>query len=381
LEQSKKETALATIIDVANLAGVSRGTASNVFTHPERVRQALRDKVMAAANTLGYAGPNPKVRFLKGGRLNAIGVTPPGAYGVSAAFESPYLREFLRGVAQVCDARGASMTIVSGVGEDNTWGIRNAMVDGFIIHRLEEAAVVEVQRRRLPCVFVDMEGDAQASSVRIDDRAGARAAARHLVDLGHRKFAIFSVLRETEAHVDPIFHGHSEPRRKLSSTFALDKDRLAGYLAALGKVGIKPHDVPIIETRADTVAAAAGGAAMLFDRVPDVTAVLAMTDVQALAVIDEAQRRGLRVPEDLSVVGFDDIPESALSDPPLTTVSHPISDKGRTAATLVFDEGKTQHIVLPVGLIVRASTAVPPASGGRSPARQQRQKSIRPRQQ
>jgi DNA-binding LacI/PurR family transcriptional regulator len=80
---------LATISDVARAAGVSRGTASNVFTHPERVRQALRDKVLAAAQSLGYTGPNPRVRFLKGGKINAIGVTPPGAYGIEAAFANP----------------------------------------------------------------------------------------------------------------------------------------------------------------------------------------------------------------------------------------------------------------------------------------------------
>jgi DNA-binding LacI/PurR family transcriptional regulator len=350
---------LATIVDVARAAGVSRGTASNVFNHPELVREALREKVLAAAETLGYGGPNPRVRFLKGGRLNAIGVTPPGAYGVQAAFRNPYLREFLGGVAEVCDERGASVTVISGVGEDNTWGIRNAVVDGFIIHRFEEAAVVEARRRRLPCVLVDMDGDAQMSSVRIDDRGGARAAAAHLVELGHRRFAIFSVLRETTARLDPIFHEQHEARRRLSSTFALDRDRLKGYLSALAKVGVKPADVPIIETRADVIAAAAVGAALLFDRVPDVTAVLAMTDIQALAVIGEAERRGIRVPQDLSVVGFDNIPESATSEPPLTTVAHPMAEKGRIAAALVLDEVVGRHMVLPVTLVVRQSTAGP----------------------
>jgi DNA-binding LacI/PurR family transcriptional regulator len=359
---------VATIIDVANLAGVSRGTASNVFTHPERVRQVLRDKVLKAADTLGYAGPNPKVRFLKGGKLNALGVTPPGAYGVAAAFANPYLREFLSGVAMECDQRGASLTLVSGVGEDNTWGIRNAMVDGFIIHRFEEAAIAEAQRRRLPCVFVDMDGDAHASSVRIDDRAGARAAARHLVDLGHRRFAILSVLRDAAVGAAPVFHPAGQSIPRLTSTFSLDQDRLAGYISALAKGGVKAKDVPIVETRADVAASAIEGASMLFDRVPGLTAVLAMTDVQALGVMQEAHRRGIRVPEDLSVVGFDNIPESAFSNPPLTTVSHPIIEKGQAAAQLVFDEVAGKHLVLPVQLIVRSSSAAPPAlSQGKQP--------------
>jgi DNA-binding LacI/PurR family transcriptional regulator len=301
------------------------------------------------------------VRFLKGGKINAIGVTPPGAYGVEAAFANPYLRQLLRGVAQVCDQRGASLTLVTGVGEDNTWGIRNAVVDGFIIHRFEEAAIIEARRRDLPCVFVDMDGDRQASSVRIDDRNGARLAASHLIALGHTKVAIFSVLREIPSEGNFVFHSAPRRRTQLSSRFALDRDRLAGYLDAFEKVGLKANDIPIVETWADVPEAATDGAAALLDAVPEITAVLAMTDVQALGVMAEAQRRELRVPEDLSIIGFDDIPESALSHPPLTTISHPITEKGSVAAELLFDETARRHVVLPVSLVERASVAAPPS--------------------
>ena len=351
---------MATITDVAVAAGVSRGTASNVFTHPERVRPALRDKVLAAAEALGYAGPNPRVRFLKGGKINAIGVTPPGAYGVQAAFINPYLRDLLGGIAQVCDERSASLTIVTGVGDDNTWGIRNAVVDGFIIHRFEEAAIIEARRRQLPFVLVDMDGDATMSSVRIDDRGGARAAAAHLVALGHRKIGIVSVLRETPVTRDFIVHPTPRRTTKLSSRFALDRDRLAGYLDALASVNLKAGDIPVVETWADFPASAREGVAALLDAAPDLTAVLAMTDVQALAVIAEARRRGLRVPEDLSVVGFDDIAEGRQSSPPLTTVRHPIEEKGRVAAELLFEGTRGRHVVLPVELVERGSTTVPP---------------------
>jgi DNA-binding LacI/PurR family transcriptional regulator len=350
---------VATINDVALAAGVSRGTASNVFTHPERVRPALRDKVLAAAEALGYAGPNPRVRFLKGGKINAIGVTPPGAYGVEAAFINPYLRDLLTGVARVCDERSSSLTIVTGIGEDNNWGIRNAVVDGFIIHRFEEAAIIEARRRRLPFVLVDMDGDETISSVRIDDRAGARAAAAHLVQLGHRRLGIVSVLREEPGARNFILHAAPRRSTRLSSRFALDRDRLAGYLDALETVGLKAGQIPIVETWADVPAAAAEGIAALLDAEPDLTAVLAMTDVQALAVMAEAQRRGLRVPEDLSVVGFDDIAEGRQSTPPLTTVLHPIEQKGRAAAEMLFDGAQGRHVVLPVSLVVRGSTTEP----------------------
>ncbi len=356
---------MVTIVDVALAAGVSRGTASNVFNHPERVRQNLRDKVLVAAEALGYGGPEPKARFLRSGKVRAIGVTPPGAYGIRAAFDNPYLRTLLSGVSEICDQRGASLTVVTGVGEDKTWGIRNALVDGFVLHRFEDAAVLEARRRRLPCVLIDMDGDETISSVRIDDRGGARAAAAHLVGLGHRRFAVFSVLRDSELRTtEAVFHASGETGPMFVGGFALDEGRLAGYLDALAKARLKAADVPIIETWADYLNSTGAGAAMLFDRLPDVTAVLAMTDIQALGVIAEARRRGIRVPEDLSVVGFDDIAEAATSSPPLTTVAHPMAEKGRTAARLLFEEVVGKHVVLPVKLIVRGSTAPPP---GRRP--------------
>ena len=358
------------LTDVARVAGVSRGTASNVFAHPELVRPALRERVLAAAAALGYSGPNPKGRLLRAGKVDAIGVTPPGAYGIGVAFEAPYFREFLKGVAQVCDARGAGLTLVPGIGADRVRGIKNTLVDGFILHRMEDSALLEARRRNLPFVLVDMDGDATTSSVRIDDRAGARAAAEHLVALGHRRFAVLSVLRgnATSPAADPalpgpepIYHPPREAGRGLLTGFAIDEDRLAGYADGLAAAGLSIDDVPIVECRAETVETALPGAALLLDRVPNVTAVLAMTDVQALAVMAEARRRGLAVPGRISVVGFDDIADAAANDPPLTTVVHPIAEKGREAARIVFAAGPPEHVILPVSLAVRGSSGPAPS--------------------
>jgi DNA-binding LacI/PurR family transcriptional regulator len=356
------------LVDVARVAGVSRGTASNVFAHPELVREALRERVLAAAEKLGYSGPNPHGRLLRLGKVNAIGVTPPGAYGIRLGFTNPYMREFLSGVAAACDERGASLTLISGIGPDRTWGIKNAVVDGFILHQIEDAALMEARRRRLPFVAVDLEGDSETNFVRIDDRAGGRMAAAHLIALGHRRFAILSVLRQDPSQapalsLEPILHGPDEVRHKLVRGFSIDDDRLAGYADALAQAGLSIDDIPIVECGADSVTNAAKGARLLFDRAPGVTAILAMTDVQALGVLEEARRRGISVPGDLSVVGFDDIPEARLSTPALTTVVHPIVEKGLTAARILFDDHQPQHATLPVTLAVRSSTAAPPRSG------------------
>jgi DNA-binding LacI/PurR family transcriptional regulator len=353
------------LVDVAERAGVSRGTASNVFTHPELVSEALKERVLAAAAELGYGGPSPSGRLLRLGKVDAIGITPPGSYGVSVAFSNSYLREFLTGVGEVCDERGASLTVISGVGPDKTRGIKNALVDGFILHQIEDASLIEARRRRLPFVVVDLDGDKETSSVRIDDRAGGRMAAAHLTALGHRHFAIFSVLRhglaegDPAASLEPVLHPPAKGRDRLPGGFAIDHDRLAGYAEALAEAGLSIDDMPVIECGADSVANASKGARLFFDSVQDATAVLAMTDVQAIAVIEEAQRRGIAVPGDLSVVGFDDIPEAQTVTPALTTIVHPIVEKGRTAARLLFEAKRPRHIRLPVSLVVRGSTKAP----------------------
>jgi DNA-binding LacI/PurR family transcriptional regulator len=352
------------LVEVARAAGVSRGTASNVFSHPELVSGALRERVLAAATELGYGGPNPSGRLLRLGKVGAIGVTPPGSYGVSVAFSNSYYRDFLTGVGEVCDQRGISLSIISGVGPDKTRGIQSALVDGFILHQGEDAALVAAHRRRLPVVLVDLDGDEKTSSVRIDDRTGGRLAAEHLMTLGHRRIAIFSVLRQgppgsPATSLGPVLHEPGDVRRRLTGGYQIDRDRLAGYADALAKTGLSVDDVPLIESGADSVMNAIEGARLFFDRAPDVTAVLAMTDVQALAVLEEARRRGIAVPEVLSVVGFDDIQEARFSAPALTTVVHPVLEKGRTAARLLFAEGSRQHVSLPVSFVERASTTAP----------------------
>jgi DNA-binding LacI/PurR family transcriptional regulator len=156
---------------------------------------------------------------------------------------------------------------------------------------------------------------------------------------------------------EPIFHPPGRDRRLIGG-FIHDHERLAGYAEAFAEVGISIDDVPILE------ATAIGplmprGIAELFDRAPEATAILTMSDSQAFAVLDEAARRGISVPHDLSVVGFDDAPEAANTHPPLTTVLQPMEEKGRIAARMLFEAGPPRHVVLPLKLVVRSSTAPP----------------------
>ena len=353
----------ARLTDVARAAGVSKATVSNVFNWPDRVRPEVRLRVEEAARRLGYSGGDPKGRLLSGGRANAIGIVPPGAFGIGIAFSHPYMRDFLTGVAEVCEDYGAAMHLVSGVGSKKARSIRNALVDGFILNSLEEVDLIEPARRqKLPFVVMDADGGPQINSVRIDDRDGARQAAQHLVDLGHRRFAILSVLRQSDS--PPILHLPGGARPRLDRGYPSDWERLAGVAEALAGVGISINDVPIVEVfggSADTSSfgGALAGAALLLDNSPQATAVLALGDTQDLAVLAEAKRRNIAVPRDLSVVGFDDPPQLALADPQLTTIAQPSVEKGRVAARILFEGGPPRQVILPVRLVIRNSTAPP----------------------
>jgi DNA-binding LacI/PurR family transcriptional regulator len=134
------------LVDVAEAAGVSRGTASNVFNNPELVRPKLRQKVQAAARELGYLGPDPKGRLLRAGKFNAIGVMPPSDWGVADSLRNPVFDLFLLGVGEACDEIGANLVIVPG--RTGNGGVKTALVDGFIFGRVEHLAEVELAQLR-----------------------------------------------------------------------------------------------------------------------------------------------------------------------------------------------------------------------------------------
>jgi len=342
-----------TLADVGRIAGVSRGTVSNVFNHPELVRSDVRERVEAAARQLGYDGPDPRGRVLRDGKFNAIGFMPPGAYAIADVMKSPYLRELVLGVSLACDKAGATLSLVNGTDEARTSTIREALVDGFILgHSADIDLIGSAQRRRLPFVILESDAGPDVNSIRIDGKAGAVMAVRHLTDLGHRRFAILSVRRTSGP---PIIHLPGRGRHTITAGFSLDHVRLEGFAEGLAKANLSINDVPIIETVPGELSAGA----VVFDRVPDATAILTMSDWQAITVLDEAVRRGIIIPDHISVVGFDGTAESARTRPALTTVAQDIVAKGRLAAEMILAGGPATQIVMPVELVIRGSTARP----------------------
>jgi DNA-binding LacI/PurR family transcriptional regulator len=338
--------------DVARDAGVSQGTASNVFSRPQVVRPEVRARVEASAKKLGYAGPDPKGRLLRGGKVNAIGVVV--SEKLTDFFSDPYNRAFMSGITEVCDERGAGVSLISAADEGQlAWNIESAVVDGFVLQCVEDGSrLVDLARRRkLPFVAIDLDAGPDMSSLDVDHRGGARLAAEHLIALGHRKFGVLAL----EFVWDGRF-GRVDRARWSAAEDGVSLERLLGYGEALAAIGVSLDDIAIFEAPNEPGPAREMAAALLA-AAPDVTAILAMSDILALAAMDAAKARGLGVPHDLSVVGFDDIPEAAAATPPLTTVHQPIVEKGRRAASLIFEHGPPRKELLAVELKVRGSTA------------------------
>jgi DNA-binding LacI/PurR family transcriptional regulator len=341
-----------TLKDVARAAGVSRATASNVFAHPERVRAELRERVEAIARDMHYFGPDAKGRLLREGRFHALGVVAPSGFGVADAVRNPIFRMFLEGVAEVCDEAGVNLVVTPDPVRGK--GLSTALADAFILSRAEHVRDLEpLRRRRAAFVVIDFDPGPEIGSVRVDAWSGARAVIDHLTALGHRRFVIISFMR---SFGDTKVHPPAPGRSPGIFGGQLDQEKMRGYADGLAAVGIDIDSVPVVETHPW----AEDAARLALDLSPRATAVVSMSAMQALAVLREARRRGLVVPRDLSVAGFNDVPEAAISTPSLTTVDSMTLAKGREAARMVLSSGPPRTEILATRLVVRESTGRAP---------------------
>jgi DNA-binding LacI/PurR family transcriptional regulator len=354
----------ATLKEVAAESGVSLATASNAYNRPDQLSGELRERVFEAAKRIGYSGPDPLGRSLRRRRAGAIGVLY--ADRLSYAFTDPAAVMFLEGVSFAAEEANLGLFLVPG-GYGVSGGpeaVLSAAVDGFVVYCVsaEDPVIGAVMERRLPVVLVDDPSREGATSIGIDDEGGARAAAEHLVGLGHRRFAVVSFKLTLEPD-----RGLAGPERQASADNEDTRSRLRGYKTAIEGAGVPWEDVPVYECPENTPeeAKTAAGALLGGGRRP--TAILTLSDQLAFGVVEAAKELGLSVPEDLSVVGFDDVSEAARFTPPLTTVHQPHVEKGLKAGRKLIAqiEGKDpgEPELLPTRLVVRGSTASPAKAG------------------
>ncbi len=352
----------ATMTRVAEELGVSAMTVSNAYNHPERLSAALRERIFETARRLGYPGPDPLGRGLRRGRAGALGVIYDNL--LSYAFEDQAAVSFLRGVSAAAEEEGLGLTLVPGSpkGERDALAIGRTLVDGFVIYSVADGdPVVEAALERgSPAVTVDQPRVEGVPFVGIDDEAAARSAAEHLVELGHRRYAVvaFGLSPDWRA-------GIADEERQRSASYRVSRSRLEGFAAALAcRGGVSWSEVPVYECPSSSKALGRDAGEVVLSRAPRPTAVLATSDELALGVIEAARERGLSVPGDLSVVGFDDVPEAAIATPPLTTVRQDHAEKGLSAGRLLVaqlrGEEASSPCLLPAQLVVRGSTARAP---------------------
>jgi LacI family transcriptional regulator len=334
----------ATIRDVAREAGVSVATVSRVLNGRPDVRPATRDAVLRAVRSHNFT-TNRSARALSGGKTGLVGITVPIVHAeyfgwiLSAASEALYEHDMRAVLCPTLHEHDREVTLLERVMHGTT--------DGAIIVLPEEsnAELKALSRDGFPFVVVDPreELDQGIAAVSAAHSAGAKAATDHLLSLGHRRIGVIAGTRD------------------LTST----EERLNGYRTALAGAGVlsSPELVVDADFRID------GGhraASALLDLPDPPTAIFAMNDNMAVGVLQAARGRGLRVPDDLSVVGFDDSERAAIVTPALTTVRQPLEEMGRMAVSLLLrligrQRVEGTRVELATRLLFRDSTAPPRA--------------------
>ncbi|MBT2234513.1 LacI family DNA-binding transcriptional regulator [Nonomuraea sp. NEAU-A123] len=330
----KARTRPAVLGDVAALAGVSAMTVSRVLNAPDRVRAETRERVLAAVRELDY-WPNSAARQLVTGRSGVLGVVSIDTTLYGPASTLYCIEQAARLAGYTVSIASLSLLNRKSI-EEGVHRLRTQSVDGVVIVAPHESAVdgLRYLPPDLPVVAVDAGKDVPVPVVMVDQRAGAARATRHLLSLGH----------ETVWHV-------SGPVDWIDAS-----GRIEGWRGAL-----EAEDRPVPELLRGDWSPRSGylhGRRLAAD--PSVTAVFVGNDQMALGVLRAMREAGRRVPEEVSVIGFDDIPEAAYYWPPLTTVRQDFREVGRSAFHLLLDRmagaGKeTQRLVEPE-LVVREST-------------------------
>lgn len=336
-----------TIRDVAQSAGVSMGTVSRILRDDQRhgftASPETRQRVLAAAQELGYR-PNTAARAMVGGRTGLIGV-------VIGSVSESFLERILAGVQSFAEASGLAIVLYTdhrAKSSDNREhrnlldAVQSRQLDGVIAAHcyLSPKVLNELQQQETPVVLLSPQSTPGYSAVHVNDEAGGRLAGEHLLALGHRRIG---------------FVGYR-------SVYSAARQRgLARVLAEAGATLLKevsPSDGPSV--RSEPWRTGEALADKLLRQHSACTAIVCSDDYNAVGVLAAAQKIGRRVPDDLSLIGYDDLLWTAFTQPPLTTVQQPKEVQGTRAAELLqelWQGGKPREVWLEPQLTVRASTA------------------------
>jgi DNA-binding LacI/PurR family transcriptional regulator len=346
----------ATLASLAAELGVSRTTVSNAYNRPDQLSAPLRARVLEAARRLGYPGPDPVARSLRTRKAGAVGLLLTEA--LSYAFRDPAATGFLEGLALACEEAGQGLLLVPvSPDQPDVAAVHQAGVDGFVVYsvREDDPHFMAVLERPVPTVVCDQpHGVEGVDRVGVDDRAGMLALARHLTGLGHRRVGVLC-MRLGDHHDGP-----ADLERQAHATYPVQRDRLAGLREGFAEVGVDWADVPVVERFDHSIEAGEHAAAELLAAHPDLTAIACTSDILALGALRHAAEKGIAVPEQLTISGFDGVPEAERAG--LTTVRQPLREKGRTAGRLLLQRGdrsRPRRVLLPTELVTGRTSGPP----------------------
>lgn len=344
-----------TLATVAARAGVAPSTASLVFSGGGPVAEATRARVLRAADEIGYSGPDPRARSLRQGRSGIVAVLIGGR--MLQTFRDPVQLALMDGIGQEVGPLGYGLLVLPGDAEHReptTEQVTRMQMDAAVYAtcgRDDDPVIDRLRVRGVPTLAVEGPVDPRIPLVTIANREGAAAAARHVHDLGHRRVAVITLPLCPDRHTD-------RPGRRLAQVgYVTVRDRIAGVRDVYGP------DVPVVETPGNLVEEGARAATRLLDTADPPTAILTQADLLAAGAVQAAEQRGLHVPGDLSVVGFDGLDLPWFTGHRLTTVAQPLEDKSRTVGRHVADlltGRRPDDVTFPVTLQEGTTTGPPP---------------------
>lgn len=338
-----------TLEDIGRLAGVSRSTVSRVINNEPSVSAEVRDRVTQVISQTGYT-PNAAARSLVSNRSGVIGLVIPSR--VHDLFEDPYFARLIQGISAASNRSGTTLSLFlfqTEAEERELYPrvVASGFVDGVILSatRMGDPLLTQMAGSNLPIVVIGRPDTAGVSFVNVDNVDGARQAATHLCAAGYERIGLIGAPTSTTAGVD----------------------RLDGFLEGLSTCGVE-FDPGL---RVDGDFSEPGGYTAMQKLIPrDPDAVFVASDTMAIGALRAVREAGLRVPEDVALVGFDGHRAAETSSPPLTTIRQNVEATGAAAVEMLNDliDGTIAaptSVILPVELVIRGSTAPDPALGGK----------------
>lgn len=338
-----------TLKAVAHELGVSTATISNAFNRPDQLSATLREHILKESKWLGYNGPNPAARSLRTGATGIVGVML--AERLAYNFRDGCATEFLQGVSEVLDDARINMLLMPGRDDFYHQHSMESIPDRYIVYGPpRDIGVIErIESQHKPVVTVDFSL-ANHLSLNVDNYGGAKQAATHVFRQldGKGPVAVIGLRL-----INSDFIGRIHVQDLLDPVMSISRQRLEAYRDAAADHGKTIPEDLIWNTHESNWADGVKAAREALNCNPRPRALLCMSDQLAMAALNVARDMNISVPDQLKIIGFDDIPEARRSNPTITTVYQPSIEKGRLAAMMVLNPERFKSRVLPTQLHIR----------------------------